>query len=407
MGKQKKLMLLGGLRYLLPAIEAAHRQGYYVLTADYLPDNYAHRFADEYVNVSIIDKEAVLKVAQDKQIDGILSFAVDPGVVTAAYVQEQMHLPAMGPYQSVCVLQNKARFRRFLLEHDFNVPWIRSYTNLQEALADCQMLSLPAIVKPTDSAGSKGVSMVTHRDAFEDALRHAFANSFTSEVIVEQYIEAVGHSSDSDCFSVDGQLKVVTFSSQLFDPHAANPFTPAAFTWPSTYTPEQEAYLTRELQRLITLLGMQTTLYNVETRIGTDGKAYLMEVSPRAGGNRLAEMVRYATGIDLITAAVRAAVGDAIAEEDLIMRDYSRHIAYLVLHAPHSGVFQGIDINPDFLKQHQVEDLDLWVKRGDRVDAFTGANTTIGTLPLQFRNKTELTTFLQERDRYIRVLTEL
>lgn len=71
-------MLLGGLRYLLPVIKAAHKLGYYVITCDYLPNNIAHKYSDEYVNVSIIDKEAVLKAAQEKQIDGIMSFAVDP-----------------------------------------------------------------------------------------------------------------------------------------------------------------------------------------------------------------------------------------------------------------------------------------------------------------------------------------
>ena len=80
----KKLMLLGGIRYLLPVIEVAHKMGVYVITADYLPDNIAHKYSDEYVNVSIIDRDAVLKVAQEKKIDGILSFGVDPGVVTAA-----------------------------------------------------------------------------------------------------------------------------------------------------------------------------------------------------------------------------------------------------------------------------------------------------------------------------------
>ena len=77
--KQKRLMLLGGIRYLLPVIEAAHKQGYYVLTVDYLPDNIAHRFSDEYVNVNIVDREAVLRAAIDKEIDGIMSFGVDPG----------------------------------------------------------------------------------------------------------------------------------------------------------------------------------------------------------------------------------------------------------------------------------------------------------------------------------------
>ena len=96
MEKQKKIMLLGGIHYLLPVIKAAHEQGYFVITADYMPDNVAHKYSDEYVNVSIVDKEAVLKVAQEKQIDGIISFVVDPGVIAAAYVQEKMGLPLLG-----------------------------------------------------------------------------------------------------------------------------------------------------------------------------------------------------------------------------------------------------------------------------------------------------------------------
>jgi formate-dependent phosphoribosylglycinamide formyltransferase (GAR transformylase) len=82
---KKKLMLLGGLRYLLPVIEAAHRHDIHVITVDYLPDNIAHKYSDEYHNVSIIDKEAVLELAQRLQIDGIMSFAVDPGVSHCFY----------------------------------------------------------------------------------------------------------------------------------------------------------------------------------------------------------------------------------------------------------------------------------------------------------------------------------
>ncbi|MEE0909827.1 MAG: carboxylate--amine ligase, partial [Bacteroidales bacterium] len=132
--KQKKLMLLGGIRYLLPVIKAAHEQGYYVITADYLPDNIAHKYSDEYVNVSIIDKEAVLKVAVEKQIDGIMSFGVDPGVVSASYVQEKMGLPSFGPYESVEILQNKDKFRAFLAENGFNTPWAYSYSSVEDAL---------------------------------------------------------------------------------------------------------------------------------------------------------------------------------------------------------------------------------------------------------------------------------
>ena len=114
---QKKLMLLGGLRYLLPVIEEAHKLGAYVITVDYLPDNIAHKYSDEYHNVSILDREAVLELARKLEIDGIMSFAVDPGVTTAAYVAEEMNLPFQGSYESISILQNKGRFRRFLTDN--------------------------------------------------------------------------------------------------------------------------------------------------------------------------------------------------------------------------------------------------------------------------------------------------
>ena len=156
----KKLLLLGGSRYLLPVIEAAKSLGIRAITCDYLPDNIAHKYSDEYHNVSIIDKDAVLTLAKELDIDGVMSFACDPGVVTAAYVAEKMGLPSCGPYESVCILQNKGLFRQFLTENGFTVPVAKSYESVDAALADAALFNWPVIVKPTDSAGSKGVTRV-------------------------------------------------------------------------------------------------------------------------------------------------------------------------------------------------------------------------------------------------------
>ena len=398
--KQKKIMLLGGLRYLLPVIEAAHKLGYYVITCDYIPDNIAHKYSDEYVNVSIIDKEAVLAVAREKQIDGIMSFAVDPGVVTAAYVQDRMGLPAFGPYESVCILQNKDRFRDFLAKHGFNVPQAKGFSSIEEAMSEKYWYPWPVIVKPTDSAGSKGVTRVDRLEDLEAALQTAFDHSLSGRVIVEEFIEKAGCSSDSDCFSVDGELKFVSFSAQRFDVNAPNPYTPSAFSWPSTFTKEQETELTSEIQRLLTLLGMRTSVYNIETRIGTNGKPYIMEVSPRGGGNRLSEMLRFATGVDLITNAVRAAVGDEVA--GIEQKDYDDHWAEVVLHSGNSGRFQSLDIAPDFAEKH-VKQIDLWVKPGDEVRAFMGANDAIGTLVLYFDTVEELVSALKDVDNWMTI----
>lgn len=402
MGKQKKLMLLGGIRYLLPVIKAAHEQGYYVITADYLPDNIAHKYSDEYVNVSIIDKEAVLKVAREKEIDGIMSFGVDPGVIAASYVQNQMGLPSFGPFESVEILQNKDKFRTFLSQNGFNVPWAFSFDSVEEAFKNRAKFSYPLIVKPTDSAGSKGCTRVDEEAELNAALEYAIKYSISGKIIVEEFLEKMGCSSDTDSYAESGVLKFVSFSAQRFDENAVNPYTPAAYSWPSTFTVEEEQYLTSEIQRLITLLGMKTSVFNIETRVGTNGKPYIMELTPRGGGNRLCEMLRYATGVDLITAITRAMVGDdpGIVEQ----KPYDGHWAEIILHADKSGIFQRLEV--DAALNAEVVEEDLWVKPGDFVHGFEGANDAIGTLVLRFENSSELERNLQKLDKWISVIVK-
>ena len=402
MAKQKKLMLLGGLRYLLPVIEAAHKQGYYVITCDYLPDNIAHKYSDEYVNVSIIDKEAVLKAAREKEIDGIMSFACDPGVVAASYVQNQMGLPSFGPFESVEILQNKDKFRDFLQQNGFNVPLAKGFSSVEDAMEETYWYPWPVIVKPTDSAGSKGCTRVDRAEDLRPALEEAMRCSLSGHVIVEEFIEKSGCSSDTDSFSVDGKLQFVSFNAQRFDERASNPYTPAAYSWPSTFSKEEEDYLTSEIQRLITLLGLKTAVYNIETRIGTNGKPYIMELTPRGGGNRLCEMLRYATGVDMITAITRAIVGDPI--DDISQQPYNGHWAEIILHAENEGKFARLDISPDL--PAEIVERDLWVKPGDHVDSFDGANNAIGTLVLRFNNEEELEQAITSQQEWLKVVVE-
>ena len=398
----KKLMVLGGSRYALPVIRAAHELGYYVITADYLPDNYAHKFSDEYCNVSIIDKEATLAEARRNNIDGIMSFACDPGVVTASYVADKMGLPSVGSYEAVSILQNKGKFRAFLTEHDFNVPTSKWYTSIEEALKDVDMFHWPVIVKPTDSAGSKGVTRVDDSKNLKNSIEYALLFSHCEEFIIEDYLQQVGFSSDSDSFSVNGELKYVSFDCQRFDRNAENPYTPAAYSWPSSMTDEHQKELASEIQRLIKLLGLKTSIYNIETRVCVDGKAYIMECSPRGGGNRLAECLRYATGVDLIKAAVLAAVGETVT--DVEQKPYDGCWAEIVLHSDKPGTFDELWISKD-IKECVVE-RDLWIESGEKVGGFSAANEAIGTLVLRFKDSKRLEDFFTEQEKYVKVLVK-
>lgn len=395
----KKLMLLGGIRYLLPAIEAAHRHGYYVITVDYLPNNIAHKYSDEYHNLSILDKNAVLALAKDLKIDGILSYAVDPGVVTAAYVAEQMGLPFACSYETACILQDKSRFRQFLTEQGFNVPNAKGYMNAEDAIRDIDFFNWPVIVKPVDSAGSKGVSKVDNPKDLLGSINQALMESHNGHFIIEDFLEKEGMSSGSECFFVDGELKYNAFYDQWFDSKATNPYVPSAECWPTEKKDNILMEVRSQLQLIGNLLKFRTGIFNVEWRICKNGKVYLMEVSPRAGGNRLAEILNYATDIDIIEAEVCKAVNDYFKE--IHEPTFNGYYAILVLHSDKNGIFKGLDIN-NIIKDYIIEE-EIRVKVGDKIEAFNGANNALGTLFLRFDSRNNMMSILVHQKKWIKI----
>lgn len=398
--KQKRLMLLGGLSYLLPVIREAHNMGIYVITADYLPNNIAHKYSDEYCNVSIIDKEEVLKKAQSLQIDGIMSFAVDPGVVSAAYVAEKMQLPFQCSYKAATILQNKHLFRQFLAENGFNSPKAKGYNNVNEALEDVDFFSWPVIVKPVDSAGSKGVSKVERKEDLSEAISYALSEAHNGYFIIEEFLEKEGNSSGIEAYIQGEQVLCNDLYDQLFDDNAVNPFTPSAEIWPSSMPLNYQCEIKEELKRLFILLNVRTGIFNVECRVSTNGKAYLMEVSPRGGGNRIAELQDMATGQSLISAEICKAVSLPLPKIE--SPSYKGAWCNYVLHSSKPGVLGSIDFDKDFLHKY-VKDVSLTVKQGDAISTFTGANTSLGTVFLYAESRPELNEVLRRINNYIHI----
>lgn len=398
----KKIMLLGGSRYLVPVIEVAHKLGLFVITCDYLPDNDAHKLSDMYCNISILEKDAVLAAAQEMEIDGIMSFACDPGVVTAAYVAEKMGLPFQGSYKSTSILQDKGLFRQFLLDNNFNCPHAKRYTDKKAPFNDVDYFTWPVIVKPADSAGSKGVNRVNTPDELVSAIDVAVEGSHNGAFIIEDFLTFEGYHSSADPFTMDGKLKFVSYSDQLFDKEADNPYTPAYIIWPSSMKQEHQDELTRETQRLMDLLGMKTGIYNIETCVGNSGKPYIMEVSPRGGGCKIAELQRLAYGVDLIENEVRKAVGMPVT--DVRQTECDGYWCEMVVHARpgQSGILKGITVDSEIEKKY-VKVIDISAKRGDFVKPFTGANMALGDMFLRFDSRKELDEVMSKSNEWLHI----
>lgn len=397
---KKRLLLLGGSRYAVPVIEAAHDLDAEVFTADYLPGNFAHAFSDGYRNVSIVDAEAVLACARELKADGVMSFAADPGVVSAAYAAERLGLPFQGSCEAVRILQDKERFRAFLLGNDFNCPEARAYPSAAAALADADSLPYPVIAKPADSAGSKGCSRVDGPEGLRTAVESALSFSPSGRCVVERFLEKVHPSSDADGFTVDGSFECVSFTAQLFDEASPNPYAPAAFAMPAAMPEEALRRLEADLQRLSGLLGLRSGVYNIEARVADDRKPYIMEVSPRGGGNRLSEMLRLASGVDLVRAGVQAALGLPV---EGVRRPEVDGVWYQeVLHSNVAGAFQGVEYAPGFKGAH-VADEQVWVEPGARVEAFSSANFAFGSVMMRFETQGELEAFRADKESFMKV----
>lgn len=401
MATLKKLMILGGTRFIIPVIEIAHSLGIYVVTADYLPDNDAHHFSDDYCNVSVIDKEHVLEHAKRIGIDGIISFACDPGVVSASYVAEKLGLPFQCSYRAATILQDKGLFRNFLIDNGFNSPFARRYTNVQDALNDVLLFKWPVIVKPTDSAGSKCVTKVNSVDGLKVAILSALKGSHNKAFIIEEFIEMNGFHGSSDFFLDNGQLAFAAYADHRFDDDSNNPFVPTANVWPSRISTEKQAYLNKEIQRLSDLLGLKTGVYNVEYCIDFTGKPYIMEVSPRGGGNRIAEIQDLAYDSHIIENEIRKAV--SLPMLPMETKDCDGVWCGLILHSNQldRAVFKNIWMNHEF-QEKNVKLLSLAVKSGDEVNPFAGANNSIGEIVFRVESMNDLDTILN-RNEFIKI----
>ena len=399
--------MLGGSLYQTFAIKEAKRLGYYVITADYLPNNPGHKFADEYHNVSTIDKEAVLALAQELKIDGIVAYASDPAAPTAAYVSEKMGLPT-SPYRSVEILSNKDLFRAYLQEHGFNCPKAMGFTEYEDALEHIDEFTLPVMVKPVDSSGSKGITKLTDWSKLQDAVEEALSYSRGKRFLVEEFIVKKGHQISGDAFSVDGKLVFHCLGNEFYDPNCDKDFAPLGECWPFQMDHKYIEDLETQLQRLMSSLGMKSNAYNVEAIVGEDDKVYLLELGARSGGSLIPQVVEHATGINMVTWVIQAAAGDPIDLSALRGRTempvkgcWSNYM----VHSDKTGQFKSISFDSQFEKAHVVDFVnDLHV--GDAIHRFRDAQDCIGELILKYADMDEMFKVIKNIESYIHVEVE-
>ena len=386
----RSILLLGGSRHQVPAIETAKRLGYRTVLCDYLPDNPGQFVADAFYQESTTDRELMLSIARAEGVSGVISFGSDVAAPTASYVAESLGLPS-NPLASVEVLSEKSLFRPYLASHGFNCPQaavVDEGAGADQLVQIVEGMRYPVVLKPTDSSGSRGVSVLRGPDpsAFAAALGYAREFSRNGTLILEEYIEyGFPRLIGGDVFVVDGEVRFWGLMSCLRDEGLAA-LVPVGKAYPTGLDDARLESVKHEIQRLVTSLGMRFGEMNVEVIVSADDRPYILELGGRAGGNMIPLQLKDVSGIDLVEASVRCAMGDG--PVDVSFEGNDKAMATSVLHARRSGTFRGITYAPEF-KDHVYREM-VYVEPGDRVERLTYGSNAIGVAFLDFDDQDEM-----------------
>ena len=379
----KKLLILGAMEMHVPLIQRAKEMGNYVITVDYIPENPGHKLADEAYFDSTTDLDAVLKLSKKLNIDGIMTYNSDPAAPTAAYVAEKLGLPG-NPYQSVKIMSEKNLFRDFLISNGLNAPKFGNYLNIEAALCHINDFSFPIIIKPVDSSGSKGVTVVNNVNDVQNAIECALEKSRSKKFIIEEYIEPVGKQLHGDGFVQNGKVVFLHLGDHHFD-STINNLVPYSTTYPTEHPVEIVNACKNQIQDFMSKVGFKNGGFNVELRISNkDNKPYIIDIGARNGGNFTPKVIEYGSGFNFLDRAIKIALGENI--DDIKMTDkVSNFVSHLILHSDKNGVLNNIVL--DKMIEDRIIEKHIYLKSGDKVETFLGANAALGVLIMKYESR--------------------
>lgn len=401
--EKRKILLLGGSAQQLVAIRAAKAMGYFTVLCDYLPDNPGQYEADVYYNVSTTDVEAVYDVALKEGVSGILAYASDPAALPAAIVAERLGLPT-NPSESVAILGVKHKFREFLQTHQFACPQTYSFhpgQSIEEIRQAVVHFTFPLVVKPTDSSGSKGVSIMENWEGLDKAILYADSYSRNKILIIEEFImrgfpDVIG----GDVFVWNGKIVLYGDMTCLRD-DGGRSLVPIGKRKPGGLNSLQIKRVHAELQRLVTMLGIRFGELNIEILLDKEDEVHFLELGPRAGGNMIPLQLSDAFGVDLVKANVAAAMG---VSPNLTIQPKDGCFMTFVLHSHTDGCFSHVEYADEIAPCVYREV--LYKQKGDKVEVFDGAGKAIGIVFLHIDTEERMNDFCRRIDDLIKVILQ-
>lgn len=191
----KKVLVLGASTGQVPFIKLFKKHKCYVIVASVKGRYPGFEIADKCYYVDTRDKEAILDISKQEQIDIIATDQTDVSVPTVAYVAEKMGLKGIG-IKTAEIFTDKYVMRCHAEKAGIPVPkfiMVTDATNLHDKVSE---MEYPLISKPVNSSGSRGVHRIDNPNELEEKVKQSLKSSFDNKVIIEEFIEGTEYLAD-------------------------------------------------------------------------------------------------------------------------------------------------------------------------------------------------------------------
>ena len=368
----RTLLVLGAGEDQLPTYREARRLGLRTIGVDHNPAAVAASEADEFLRVSTRDPRIVRQALGRRSIAGVTSPASDASALSVRTLALAFGTPFCVSWEATRASVDKTVFRR--LVEDLDLPgcvWVAGAPG-PELCARARELRLPLAVKPTDSSGSKGISIVEDPGHLVSAIAVAARFAYGGEVIVEEFIRGVHMS--AECLIADHRPSFMAIVERRITP------PPHAITveqiMPAAISDGKAAELETAVARICSALDLGRGPLNLDFVISPSGHLQLIEMAARPGGNGIPRLVGQLYGVNLPAAAIKIALGEPFEVQPRL-----GGVGLLrILQAPRPGIvtaLSGIDV---IRAMPEVLGVELFVAVGSTVSPYTEAGNKIGYL---------------------------
>jgi biotin carboxylase len=307
----KTVLFVGAGRHQRRAIAQARALGLRSVAVDRNPDAPGLAEADVAEVVDFSDVDAVIEVARRHAVDGVLTISADRAVPVVAAVADALGLPGIGT-DTAYVMTQKIAMRRVLADAGVPQPEFAAVRNVHEGYAALERVGLPAVLKPADSGGQRGVFRLETADDLERHLHVALGESPTEEAIIEAYVE--GLELNGLVIVRDGEAFALTLSDRLRPPGIG--FGVGwIHVYPSTIYADQLEEAERVAVHAVRALGLRDGIAFPQLLATDDGRVLVIEVAARIPGGQMADLARHAVGVDLVEIALLQALGEEVPDE--------------------------------------------------------------------------------------------